>query len=141
MEHVERALTFVLWNAPVWAWLAVGGVLLVEDAIARSPWRSNSTIQLVAALLSLVAARVRGRFPSTEAVPTPVDPDKAPTEPTRPPSDHGAIALPALLVLGAIGFMIAMLLSGCAPSTDALRKACAGEERLAAGAYQTAASW
>ena len=50
-------------GAPLWAWIAIGAVLVFEDVVARSRLKSNSTFQLLGSLAALGQRTLIGRFP------------------------------------------------------------------------------
>lgn len=140
MDHLK----YVVWGAPVWVWIAAVGLLIFEDALARSRLAANSTVQLLLGALGFVGRRLRTIFPAVGAVPEPSAPilpsDSAPTEPTRPPSDHGSASLIVIMALALLTFACALALAGCGATSDDLHRACASEEAVLAGAYGVGAA-
>lgn len=44
--NIHDLLVTQAWGAPVWAYMAAIAILVSEDLIARSKWKSNSWVQL-----------------------------------------------------------------------------------------------
>jgi hypothetical protein len=132
-------MAYQIAGVPVGAWLALAALAEMQDRLRTSKWKSNTVVQL---FINGTVGRLRARYaiPADPAAPITIAVD-APTEPTRQPSDHGFIAVPAMLILGAIGLALAFMLAGCAASTDDLRRACATEQSGLAAGYKIGAAW
>lgn len=116
-----------------WHWIVVGAVVLAEDGIARSPLHSNSTIQLLASWLRMIAAslapkELRALAPKDQAPPTPLTAPDAPTAPTAPDVPSAPpVASMAIFVVSTFGLMLA---GGCssahaAVSNPTMQQSCA----------------
>jgi hypothetical protein len=130
MTQFHAFLVYSLCGAPVWAWLALVTLGVVEYALPRVPWpRARSIGELVANAL----AKVLGRFPVLGPALSALGTPSAPAAPTPPPGSSVRVLLPLAFV--------ALLVSGCAHGTDGLRQACANEMDVAAAAFRSADAW
>lgn len=62
-------------------------------------------------------------------------------EPAARTKQGGFASFMVVIGLALLGFGLALAMAGCAPGTDALRQACATEQRALAGGYESAAAW
>jgi len=64
MEAIKHAALYVIWGAPVWAWLVGGAILGAQEAIARSPkLKANTYVQAVGNIAAKLKGTVLGKFP------------------------------------------------------------------------------
>ena len=64
MEAIKHAAFYVIWGAPVWAWLVGGAILAAQEAVARSPkLKANTYVQMVGNVAAKLKGTVLGKFP------------------------------------------------------------------------------
>lgn len=130
MHALSTFMSYVLWGAPVWAWLSLGGLLLGQELIARSRWKSNTWVQLFTVG---VLERLRSRFPALpDEEPKPRAPDKKPKR-----NDKGVVDLVVCMAVALLGLWLALaMVPGCATASTAqitaLRADAAASQSLSA---------
>lgn len=111
-DKVKSFFMTVQWHGlPMWVWFAFGGLLVAEDLIARSKFKSNSSIQVAGAALKLIAWAVGWFLMKFPPVAILVNLFKSLTGDKKDPPGGGMAA--ALVLVLALPFM-----SACGASTS-----------------------
>jgi len=149
MQTLHAISVYLILGMPVWAWAGLAFVVITQDVLARSRFKSNSYVQLAGNIADRLRQTLLGRFPIVAQIlglfalgRTPAPADVPVVTPDARTKQSGMVVTGVMLVMALLGALaLGVALAGCAHGADGLRQACATEKTAAATAFKTADAW